>query len=227
MHERHIVIVAGGHGSRMGSDLPKQFLEIGSYPILMRTVEAFWNFDKLLKITLVLPEEYTEFWKKLCVKFNFDIEHRIVCGGKERFFSVKNALAEIPDESTVGIHDAVRPFVSRKTLEDAFCAAEKYGAAVPVMPATESIRKVLPDGDSESLDRKEIFTVQTPQCFGARILKTAYDTAYSPLFTDDASVVETVLHKKPHLTEGNRENIKITTPYDMKLAEWILSKEKE
>lgn len=193
--------------------------------MMMRTIETFREFDEAMEIILVLPSEYVEYWEDLCRKFRFGIAHKIVCGGEERFFSVKNALAEIPDDAIVGVHDAVRPFVSRKTLENVFDAAEKSGAAIPVMPAVESVRRVFSTGGSEPMNRKEIFMVQTPQCFDAKILKAAYDTDFNPLFTDDASVVETVLHKEIRLTEGNRENIKITTPYDLKFAEWLLGME--
>ena len=220
--DRYIVIVAGGHGTRMGSAIPKQFLEIAHRPILMRTIETFCNFDKHIKIIVVLPAEYMDFWRDLCAKFNFGIEHKVVSGGKERFFSVKNALEYVPNDVVVGIHDAVRPFVSNETLKNVFHTAEKFGTAVPVMPATESVRRVCGE-NSEPLNRKEIFMVQTPQCFNSKLLKTAYNTEYNPLFTDDASVVELTLHEKINLTEGNVENIKITTPYDINFAEWLLT----
>lgn len=221
--KRHIIIVAGGKGLRMGSDIPKQFLPVGGKPLLMRTIERFHSFDSEMPITLVLPEQHHEYWQELCDKHRFAIPHRVVHGGEERFFSVKNALAHIPDGVVVGIHDGVRPFVSHPTIEQAFAEAEKNGCAVPALPSNDSVR--IAEGDTSSpFDRRRVFLVQTPQCFQSEIIKEAYRADYNPLFTDDASVVETVLKKEIHITQGNRENIKITTQFDLELADFIYEK---
>lgn len=201
----------------MGSDIPKQFLPVCGKPLLMRTIERFHSFDESMPITLVLPQQHHHYWRELCDKYRFDIPHTVVHGGDERFFSVKNALATIPDEVVVGIHDGVRPFVSHGTIEQAFAEAEKNGCAVPALPSTDSVRFAYGE-TSATLDRNKVMLVQTPQCFRSDIIKTAYLAEYSPLFTDDASVVETVLKKEIHITEGNRENIKITTRFDLELA---------
>ncbi len=218
--ERHIIIVAGGKGLRMGNSIPKQFLPLCGKPLLMRTVERFHLFDSQMAITLVLPQIHHQYWQQLCHDHRFDIPHRVVYGGEERFFSVKNALATIPNSVLVGIHDGVRPFVSHATVENTFAAAEKYGCAVPAMPSSDSVR-IGSENQSTPLDRSKIFLVQTPQCFRSEIIKAAYNTNFDPLFTDDASVVEMVLKKEIHLTQGNRENIKITTPFDLQIAEYL------
>ncbi len=208
----------------MGSDIPKQFLHVGGKPLLMRTIERFHAFDRSMPITLVLPQQHHHYWKELCHKHRFEIPHQVVNGGDERFFSVKNALATIPDGVLVGIHDGVRPFVSHSTIEQAFAEAEKNGCAVPAMPAKESVR--LADGDTSApLDRNKVMLVQTPQCFRSEIIKAAYQAEYNPLFTDDATVVETVLKKHIAITPGNAENIKITTPFDLVLANLLYESE--
>ncbi|MBR4804154.1 MAG: 2-C-methyl-D-erythritol 4-phosphate cytidylyltransferase [Bacteroidales bacterium] len=218
--ERQIIIVAGGQGRRMNAQQPKQFLPLCGKPLLMRTMERFHDFDADMPITLVLPQQHFDTWKTLCREYNFDIPHRVVAGGEERFFSVKNALATIPNGVVVGIHDGVRPFASNKTIEQAFVHADTEGCAVPAMPAKESVR--LADGDNSApLDRSKVMLVQTPQCFRSEIIKAAYNTDYSLLFTDDATVVETVLKKRIAITPGNAENIKITTPFDLEMAEII------
>ncbi len=221
--KRHIIIVAGGKGLRMGSDIPKQFLPLHGKPLLMRTIERFHTFDNAMPITLVLPRQHEEYWRMLCNEHGFDIPHQVVHGGEERFFSVKNALASIHDGVLVGIHDGVRPFVSHDTIEQAFAEAERNGCALPALPSSDSVR--MTDGDtSKPLDRRKVFLVQTPQCFRSEIIKEAYKADYNPLFTDDASVVETVLKKEIFITPGNRENIKITTQFDLELADFIYEK---
>lgn len=218
--QRHIIIVAGGKGLRMGSDIPKQFLPVGGKPLLMRTIERFHTFDSEMPITLVLPQQHHDYWQELCHKYRFDIQHTVVHGGEERFFSVKNALVHIPDGVVVGIHDGVRPFASHDTIEQAFAEAEKNGCTVPALPSSDSVR--IADGDTSApFDRRRVFLVQTPQCFRSEIIKEAYRADYNPLFTDDASVVETVLKKEIRITSGNRENIKITTRFDLELANLI------
>ncbi|MEI6752526.1 MAG: 2-C-methyl-D-erythritol 4-phosphate cytidylyltransferase [Paludibacter sp.] len=211
------IIVAGGKGERMNVDIPKQFLEIHGKPILMYTLEVFYRFDATMKLILVLPEVQIDFWKELCVKYNFNIIHQIVSGGQTRFHSVKNGLEAVNVPSLVAVHDGVRPLVSIETIERCFEGAEKFNAAIPVIDLVDSIRKLTETG-SQSLDRNVYKLVQTPQIFDAELLKKAYEQDFSPLFTDDASVVE-ALGIKIQLVEGNRENIKITTEFDLKIAE--------
>lgn len=208
---------------RINAQLPKQFLPIGGRPILMRTIERFYDFDATMPIIIVLPQKHIDTWKTLCHKYGFDIKHDIVAGGEERFFSVRNALSKIPDGVVVGIHDGVRPFANNNTIAKAFAQAEMDGCAIPALPVKESVR--IADGNtSTTLDRNNIMIVQTPQCFRSEIIKTAYNTPYKPLFTDDATVVETVLKKHICITPGNAENIKITTPLDLELAEFLLER---
>lgn len=220
--KKFAVIVAGGSGSRMGAEIPKQFLELLGKPVLMHTIEVFRNFDADSEIIVVLPEPQIDFWKELCKKHSFDIEHHVVCGGKTRFHSVSNGLAKINESGIVFIHDGVRPLVSRETLKKCSEMAEIIGNAIPVLPINESLRKI--DGElSISVDRSQYFGVQTPQTFRSEQILKAFQQEFDPLFTDDASVAEKAGFKI-HLVEGNRENIKITTPVDLIMAEAILSK---
>ncbi|MDD4993674.1 MAG: 2-C-methyl-D-erythritol 4-phosphate cytidylyltransferase [Paludibacter sp.] len=214
------IIVAGGKGERMNADIPKQFLEIKGRPILMHTLEAFHCFDSNMKLILVLPAVQIEFWKNLCLKHNFTLTHQIVAGGNARFYSVKNGLEAIEVPSLVAVHDGVRPLVSMETIQCCFDAAAEFDAAIPVVDLVDSIRQLTENG-SLSVDRSSYKLVQTPQIFDAELLKKAYEQEYSALFTDDASVVE-ALGKHVQLVEGNRENIKITTELDLKIAETLL-----
>lgn len=216
-----MIIVAGGSGKRMGSDIPKQFLPINGKPLLMRTIERINTYDGSIKIILVLPEHQEEYWKLLCREYNFDLPLKIVYGGKERFFSVKNALQHIPENSIVGIHDGVRPFVSNDTLDRLFDALETSDAVIPAITPVESVRIQYDNDSSEMLDRNRIKLIQTPQCFKSDIVKKAYNTDYIQTFTDDASVVENMLKTKITIVEGNRENIKITTAFDLMISEEI------
>ncbi|VBB46108.1 2-C-methyl-D-erythritol 4-phosphate cytidylyltransferase [uncultured Paludibacter sp.] len=215
-----VIVVAGGKGLRMNSDVPKQFLELCGKPVLMRTLERFHSFSNTMPIILVLPVEQIEFWKNLCVKYNFNIPHTIVEGGKERFFSVKNGLNKVTAEF-VAIHDGVRPLVSLETIERCFREVEKYNAVIPVVDVIDSIRFAESDEISKPMDRTKYKLVQTPQVFRTEILKISYELPYSENFTDDASVIETAGYKVK-LVEGNRENIKITTEIDLKTAESLL-----
>jgi len=214
------IIVAGGKGERMNADIPKQFLEIKGKPILIHTLEAFMNFDASLQLILVLPAAQFEFWKTLCKKHALNIPHQIVAGGQTRFQSVKNGLDAVKVPAIVAIHDGVRPLVSKETISRCFDAAAKFGAAIPTMDAIESIRFVDANG-SKSVDRNAYKMVQTPQVFDAELLKKAYEQEFSVLFTDDASVVE-AMGATVHLVDGNRENIKITTEFDLIVAERLL-----
>jgi 2-C-methyl-D-erythritol 4-phosphate cytidylyltransferase len=214
------IIVAGGKGERMNADIPKQFLEIKGKPILIHTLEAFMNFDASLQLILVLPAAQFEFWKTLCKKHALNIPHQIVAGGQTRFQSVKNGLDAVKVPAIVAIHDGVRPLVSKETISRCFDAAAKFGAAIPTMDSIESIRFVDANG-SKSVDRTAYKMVQTPQVFDAELLKKAYEQEFSVLFTDDASVVE-AMGATVHLVDGNRENIKITTEFDLIVAERLL-----
>jgi 2-C-methyl-D-erythritol 4-phosphate cytidylyltransferase len=211
------IIVAGGTGSRMNSGIPKQFLLLGNEPILMRTIQVFYRYDKSMEIRLVLPREETDTWEQLCRTYRFTIRHTVFPGGVTRFHSVRNGIAGIGKSSLVAIHDGVRPLVSEKTIEACFKMAEKHGTAVPVMPVNESIREVM--GDVSIARKRGVFRiVQTPQVFQSEILLHAYDTSFRDSFTDDASVIEHAGHKI-YLAEGNEENIKITSPVDLRIAE--------
>ena len=214
------IIVAGGKGERMNADIPKQFLEIKGKPILIHTLETFMNFDASLQLILVLPAAQFEFWKTLCKKHALNIPHQIVAGGQTRFQSVKNGLDAVKVPAIVAIHDGVRPLVSKETISRCFDAAAKFGAAIPTMDSIESIRFVDASG-SKSVDRNAYKMVQTPQVFDAELLKKAYEQEFSVLFTDDASVVE-AMGATVHLVDGNRENIKITTEFDLIVAERLL-----
>lgn len=219
----YIIIVAGGKGLRMGGDIPKQFLPIKGKPVLMRTIERFHECSPQLRVILVLPREQQDYWHTLCRDHSFGIDHTVVDGGDTRFGSCRNGLAAISDdeEGVVGIHDGVRPFVSADTVERCFARARQCGAAIPVLPVTDSLRRVFGDGkSSHGVNRSEYRAVQTPQAFSIQVLKKAYRQPYQDSFTDDASVVE-AMGVKVDMVEGNRENIKLTTPFDLKIAETL------
>lgn len=220
--KNHLIIVAGGTGSRMGMDLPKQFLEINGKPILAHTLERFYQFDSTLNMIVVLHPDFVEYWNDLVQTLGIKVPHQVVKGGKERFDSVKQGLKAISDETgVVGIHDAVRPLVSFKTFETCFNNARINGTAIPVVTVNDSLRE-LHNSDSKIADRSKFRLVQTPQCFEISLLREAFKADYHPSFTDDASVVES-LGVRLHLVEGNRENIKITTPEDLLLAKAYLT----
>lgn len=217
---KYVIIVAGGSGTRMESKTPKQFIELKGKPILMHSILAFFNFDPSLKIILVLPESQISVWESLCVEHSFTINHEVVIGGKERFFSVKHGLDVITTPGVVGIHDGVRPLVSKETISKCYETAMEQGNAIPVVNVHETVRRI--EGDlSVTVPRSEYRLVQTPQCFDVELLKSAYDLGFLESFTDDASVAE-ANGQQMNLVEGNRENIKITTPIDLKIAEALL-----
>ncbi len=220
MTKAYAVIVAGGKGLRMGGDVPKQFLPIGGKPVLMHTIEAFRRALDDVEIVLVLPAEQHDYWQKLCKDYKFHSPELIAKGGETRFHSVKNGLSLLPNdiEAVVGVHDGVRPFVSKETIRRCFAAAAEGKAVVPVVAIVETVRQILPDGKSVTRPRDEYRLVQTPQTFPLALLKEAYQQPFSDAFTDDASVVE-ALGKDIVMIEGNRENIKITTPSDLRIAE--------
>ena len=218
----YVIIVAGGKGLRMGSDIPKQFLPVGGKPVLMRTLERFREYSPTLQIILVLPKAQQDYWHQLCEEYHFDIAYQLTDGGETRFHSVKNGLALLPedDHAVVGVHDGVRPFVSAETIRRCYAAAAEGKAVVPVVPVVETIRQILPDGNSITRPRGEYRLVQTPQTFPLTLLRQAYQQPFSEAFTDDASVVE-ALGKVITMVEGNKENIKLTTPEDIRLAEFL------
>ena len=194
---------------------------LGGKPILMRTVQRFYLFDSSADIILVLPAGHYDYWKELCDKYSFDIPHRVVSGGVTRFHSVKNGLAAAADEGLIAVHDGVRPFVSAELLERCFAVAEAKGSAIPAIPLSDSIRVIDGEHGSKAADRSRFRLVQTPQVFDAALLKHAYECGYSESFTDDASVVEAA-GASISLAEGDVRNIKITTPFDLKVAEAML-----
>ena len=218
----YIIIVAGGKGLRMGSDIPKQFLPIGGKPVLMRTLERFRQYSTTLQIILVLPKAQQDYWQKLCKEYAFDIDYQLADGGETRFHSVQNGLAKIPDnaQGVVGVHDGVRPFPSIDVIRNCYETAREKKAVIPVIPVVETVRHLKGD-TSVTVPRNDYRLVQTPQTFDIQLLKAANRQPYNEGFTDDASVVE-AFGFNITLVEGNRENIKITTPYDLKIAEVLI-----
>lgn len=218
----YIIIVAGGKGLRMGSDIPKQFLPIGGKPVLMRTLERFREYSPTLRIILVLPKAQQDYWRQLCTDYHFNVEYQLADGGETRFHSVQHGLALIPDdaEGVVGVHDGVRPFPSIDVIRNCYETAREKKAVIPVIPVVETVRQ-LEGATSFTVPRDDYRLVQTPQCFDIQLLKAANRQPYNDNFTDDASVVESYGHAIT-LVEGNRENIKITTPYDLRIAEVLI-----
>lgn len=220
-----VIIVAGGSGRRMGGALPKQFMMLDNEPILARSINRIHEALPAAEIVVVLPEEHVELWKNIAARFDV-ARHKIALGGKERFHSVKNGLAALSEGiRTIAIHDAVRPLASKKLIIKLLLAAEKSVAVIPAVAPIDSYRIVEGD-DSRIIDRSALRMVQTPQVFHAEALRAAYEQPFSSTFTDDASVMEAASHKVT-LVEGERENIKITTPSDMLIAEAIINAESE
>ena len=215
---RYVIIVAGGSGSRMGGDLPKQFMTLGDKSVVLWTIERFLALSFPVSIILILPSAYIEYWKDYCAKNGLTFHHTLVSGGVTRFDSVKNALEYVPEGAVVAVHDGVRPFVSRSFLEKMFTLGEESGAVVPVIKPVDSMRML----DATRVDRDKYVFVQTPQVFHSDILLKAYEQTFVPEFTDDASVVEGS-GNKILFTSGNRINIKLTQAEDMSLAEAIHS----
>jgi 2-C-methyl-D-erythritol 4-phosphate cytidylyltransferase len=216
----YAIIAAGGSGQRMKSSIPKQFIELNGRPILMHTLERFYSAQSSIELIIVLPKSHHHTWDILCNKHNFNIPHAVCEGGSSRFQSVKKGLALCAEESIIAVHDGVRPLISPDFILSIYKEAESKKAVIPVCSVVESIRKV--EGDSSiALDRSNYYTVQTPQCFTSNLLHKAYHQKEQPFFTDDASVVE-YLGEKVHLFEGEDNNVKITTPKDLLLAEALL-----
>lgn len=218
--KKYVIIVAGGSGKRMNSGIPKQFLLLNGKPVLMHTIDRFFKYDSTIKIILALPSSHIEKWEQLCTQHSYKVSHVVVMGGAERFYSVSNALQEVHEDGLVAVHDGVRPLVSIDTISRCFESADKNGNAIPCTDILESVRCV-EELSNAPVDRTKYKLIQTPQIFFSGIIKNAYKQSYLSEFTDDASVVEK-LGVKINLVEGNKENIKITTPLDFKIAELLL-----
>lgn len=228
---KYVLIVAGGKGLRMGGDLPKQFIPLEGKPVLMHTLEAFHRWDASAELILVLPEDHQSYWNMLCREIGCKVPHRIANGGETRFHSVRNGLELLSEEiriasegngkALIAVHDGVRPFVTAEVITACFEEAERNGAAIPVTPMIDSLRVIDRDG-SHPVDRSRYVAVQTPQVFEASLLLKAYDQEFSPFFTDDASVIE-AMGDPVCLVAGNRENIKLTTPFDLLVAKALLT----
>ena len=217
----YVVIVAGGSGKRMGMDTPKQFMELAGKPVLMHTIERFRQFNSSMEIITVLPENQLRHWNDLQKKYSFDVPHTLVKGGAHRFISVRNGLKFVNTPGLVAIHDGVRPLVRLETIQRCFEAAEEHGNAIPVISPADSLR-LLTEGRNVPVSRLNVKQVQTPQVFDAEIIKKAYQQDYDTVFTDDATVIEKAGHIV-FMVEGNRENIKITNPEDLFIAQTLLA----
>ncbi len=215
---KYAIIVAGGSGTRMNAEIPKQFLEVNAKPILMHTLEKF-SFDGI-QIILVLNVDFHDYWKKLCEKHQFNLPHLLVKGGSSRYQSVKNGLSHVQDKALVAVHDAVRPCIKQATINNAFEQAMLHGSAVLAITLKDSIRKKMGDYNL-ALNRDDYVLIQTPQIFNSEILKKAYLEPFRNEFTDDASVVEH-LGQRIHLVDGDPFNIKVTYPDDLKIIETLL-----
>ena len=219
MEDITVIVTAGGIGKRMGGDLPKQFMLLNELPILYHTLHFFHQQKEVKQLILTLPDDWQPYWKSLFHTFPEEITHTIVSGGKERFHSIQNAL-KISSNKWVAIHDGVRPFVNKSTWKNCLNAMKNHHAVIPVTNLKESIRQIF-DLESKSVPRDSFKLVQTPQFFELKIIQTAYQQEFTTEFTDDASVVEK-LGQKITLVEGNEENIKITTPFDLIIAKSLI-----
>ena len=220
--KQYAVIVAGGSGSRMNSEIPKQYLPINGLPVLMHTVKAFYNYSNALNIIVVLPPNDLKLWEKLCKTYRFTIPIQVASGGTTRFQSVRNGLDKVGSNGVVAIHDGVRPIVNKELIAASFEIAALHGSAIAAVRLKESIR-VTDKDQTKMADRSKYRIIQTPQTFQVKIIKEAYQIPEDPQFTDDASVLEKSGHKIS-LFEGSYKNIKITTPEDLTIAEAFLKK---
>ena len=221
-YDKYIIIVAGGKGVRTGLDLPKQFLLLDGRPVLMHTITAFYNYDSMMNIILVLPKDYFSYWSQLCADYKFEIPFQIVSGGDTRFQSVCNGLEKVERGALVGVHDGVRPLIDRQLIAKVYDTAAERKGAYPVIPLVDSIRELENPEESLPADRSKYRLVQTPQVFWSDILIDAYKQEYRDDFTDDVSVVEAARTIRPVMVEGNRENIKITAAVDLMIAETLI-----
>jgi 2-C-methyl-D-erythritol 4-phosphate cytidylyltransferase len=221
--QKYVVIVAGGSGTRMKREIPKQFIPVAGKPILMHTLDAFYQVSSQINIILVLPESQLLGWKSLCAQYNFTLPHITTTGGKTRFHSVKNGLAQITGQGLVAIHDGVRPLVTPKIILNSFAMAEKQGNAVTAVALKDSIRWAK-ESENKVVNRNEYQLIQTPQTFRVSLIKKAFEQDYDPRFTDDATVLEAT-GAKINLIEGDYSNIKITTPEDLIVAGSLLKQQ--
>lgn len=222
--KKYLIVVAGGKGLRMGGEMPKQFQLIGDKPVLMVTLERLHAIDPAMQLILVLPEAHFELWAELCKGSEFNVPLLLAAGGSTRFHSVQNGLAQVDDadEALVGVHDGVRPFVSPRVVEDCFREAWIHGAAIPMIEVQDSLRHIVGgNGVTEVVPRDRYRLVQTPQVFKLSVLRRAYEQRFVESFTDDASVVESA-GMQVVAVEGNRENIKLTTPFDLMVAKTLM-----
>ena len=218
--KKYAIIVAGGTGTRMKGDVPKQFMQLGDKPVILYSVEAFQAYDPSLEIILVIHSDYIALWKQLAAEFKISIFYQVVPGGETRFDSVKNGLELVKDDGLVAIHDAARPLINADFIGSLFIAASTFGSAIPVLPVSDTIRVI--DGDtSHQHDRTFLRAVQTPQIFKVSEIQRAYTQPYQLTFTDDGSVMEAAGFPV-HLTEGRTENIKITHLQDIAVAEVLM-----
>jgi 2-C-methyl-D-erythritol 4-phosphate cytidylyltransferase len=220
----YAVLVAGGSGSRMKSQLSKQYLPLLGKPILMHTLEAFREVSPDLRLVVVLPAQDFTYWQELCNDYGFSMEHQLVAGGASRFQSVRNGLFQVPDQALVAIHDGVRPLIEPATIQNAYALAAEKGSAVVAVPLKDSIRLLGTGGRSQSVKREEYCLVQTPQTFRAAAIRKAYQQPEQPFFTDCASVAEAA-GLSIYLAEGSYRNLKITTPEDMLFAEALMGRD--
>lgn len=219
--KKYALIVAGGSGTRMETEIPKQFLLLKGKPILMHTIEVF-SIIGGIEIILVLPSSQFEYWESLCVQYSFQIKHKLVAGGETRFHSVRNGL-QIIDAGIVAIHDGVRPIISKQIIEQSFTIASEKGNAIAAVKLKDTIREVKLLGGSRNVNRNNYYLIQTPQTFQLSLIKEAYNNATHYNFTDDAGVLEEVGGNEINLIEGDYKNIKITTPEDLQIAENFIS----
>lgn len=219
--EKHVLLVAGGEGKRIGNKLPKQFLLLNGLPVLFHSFNSFM-FLQGVKFTLVLNSDQFEYWKTICKAAGFNIPHIIAEGGPSRYHSVKSGLKHIPNNSLVLIHDASRPFVSEETIMRVIDMAKHKGNAVPATEINDSIREISAS-NNKIIDRNKLRAIQTPQAFHSSLIKSAYNQNYNKAFTDDASVLEAT-GEKINIVEGNTENIKLSNPIDLIIGETILKR---
>jgi len=226
--KKYVIFTAGGSGSRMKSAEPKQFLLLDGLPVLMRSILAFVKACPELNVVTVLPASHIGRWEDLCIQYSLDVPQIIVKGGITRFHSVKNALAKVPEGALVAVHDGVRPLVSGELIRRMFAEMENCRALIPVLPVTDTLKSLCKDASGRIVatgepdpDRSRVYAAQTPQIFRSEDLKAAYGLPYDTSFTDDASVA--AKYGVPlSFIEGERNNIKLTTPEDLSLAGFLI-----
>ncbi len=219
--KKYAIIVAGGNGQRMLSEIPKQFHLLNGKPVVLHSLEAFANAIPGIEIIVVLPEDHLGTWKEIVNLYQVVIPHSIVTGGATRYQSVKNGLKLITMPGYVAVHDGVRPLITKEAVSRLFAEAEKFESAVPVISINDTVRQTMGE-NSRLIDRNELRRVQTPEIFHSDILLKAFESPESAAFTDVTSVVESTGYSNIHLCDGEAENIKITRPIDFLMAEAIL-----